>query len=81
MLASKYLNMAIMVIDKIWSVRTKSLYHILIVGLLMFPNNIVKQLWKHAYSNILKISPPKKNWKYLDKNSDIFHISAQNMDC
>ena len=21
-----------------------------------------------------------KNWKFLDKNSDIFHISAQNLD-
>ena len=23
----------------------------------------------------------QKNWKYLDNNSDIFHISAQNIDC
>ena len=37
-------------------------------------------LRKHAYSNILKILPPKK-WKFSDKNSDIFHISAQNIDC
>ena len=37
-------------------------------------------LRKHAYSNILKIPPPK-NWKFSDKNSDIFHISAQNIDC
>ena len=22
-----------------------------------------------------------KNWKFSDKNSDIFHISAQNIDC
>ena len=22
-----------------------------------------------------------KNWKFLDKNSDSFHISAQNIDC
>ena len=22
-----------------------------------------------------------KNWKFLDKNSDILHISAQNIDC
>ena len=22
-----------------------------------------------------------KNWKFSDKNSDIFHISAQNTDC
>ena len=38
-------------------------------------------LRKHAYSNILKISLPKK-WKCSDKNSDFFffHISAQNVD-
>ena len=41
---------------------------------------IANILRKHAYSNILKISPPK-NWKFSDKNSDIFHISAQNIDC
>ena len=35
---------------------------------------------KHTYSNILKILPPKK-WKFSDKNSSIFHISAQNIDC
>ena len=38
-------------------------------------------LRKHAYSNILKISPPQP-WKFSDeKNLDIFHISAQNIDC
>ena len=37
-------------------------------------------LRKQAYSNILKIVPPKE-WKVLDKYSDIFHISAQNIDC
>ena len=43
--------------------------------------NTTFSLRKHAYSNILKILPPKK-WKFLDKkNSDIFHISAQNIDC
>ena len=36
--------------------------------------------YENAYSNILKISPPK-NWKFSDKNSDMFHISAQNIDC
>ena len=35
---------------------------------------------KHAYSNILKILPPK-NKNFQIKNSDIFHISAQNIDC
>ena len=36
-------------------------------------------LRKHAYSTILKISPPK-NENFQIKNSDIFHISAQNID-
>ena len=35
---------------------------------------------KHAYSNILKILPPK-NENFQIKCSDIFHISAQNIDC
>ena len=41
---------------------------------------------KMPIQNILKISPPKKKkkekktWKFSDKNSDIFHISAQNID-
>ena len=37
-------------------------------------------LRKHAYSNILKISPPKTE-SFQIKNSDIFHVSAQNIDC
>ena len=37
-------------------------------------------LRKRAYLNILKILPPKK-WKFSDKNSDTFLISAQNIDC
>ena len=37
-------------------------------------------LRKHAYSNILKILPPK-NEIFKEKNSNIFNISAQNIDC
>ena len=37
-------------------------------------------LRKHAYSNILKNLPPK-NDNFQIKNSDMFHISAQNIDC
>ena len=37
-------------------------------------------LRKHAYSNILKILP-LKNENFQIKNSDIFHVSAQNIDC
>ena len=40
----------------------------------------ILSLRKQAHSNTLKILPPKK-WKISDKNSDIFHISAQNIDC
>ena len=43
-------------------------------------NNISSvSLRKHAYSNILKISPPKT--ERFHKNSDTFYISAQNIDC
>ena len=37
-------------------------------------------LQKHAYLNILKILPPR-NENFQITNSDIFHISAQNIDC
>ena len=37
-------------------------------------------LRKHAYSNILKILQPQKE-NFQIKISDIFHISAQNIDC
>ena len=37
-------------------------------------------LRKHAYSTILEILPPK-NENFQIKISDIFHISAQNIDC
>ena len=37
-------------------------------------------LRKHAYSNILKILPPKSEKNQI-KNSNIFHSSAKNIDC
>ena len=37
-------------------------------------------LRNHAYSNILKFLQAKKE-NFQIKNSDIFHISAQNIDC
>ena len=37
-------------------------------------------LRKHAYSNIMKILP-RKNENFQIKISDIFHISARNIDC
>ena len=38
-------------------------------------------LREQAYSNILKILLPKKNESFQMKNSKIFHISAQNIEC
>ena len=35
---------------------------------------------KHAYSNILEISPPK-NWKFSDKNSCNIIFLLKNIDC
>ena len=35
---------------------------------------------KHAYSNIVKTLQPKKE-NFQIKNSDIFNIPAQNIDC
>ena len=43
-------------------------------------NAIVVTLRKHAYSNILRILPPK-NENFRMKNSGSFHISAENIDC
>ena len=40
----------------------------------------VLSLRKHAYSNIRKILAPK-NENFHIKNSDILHISAQNIGC
>ena len=37
-------------------------------------------LRKLAYSNVLKILPPK-NENFQIKNSDIFHFSVQSIDC
>ena len=39
----------------------------------------LQSLRKHAYSNMLKILPPKTE-NFQTKNSDILHISAQNID-
>ena len=41
---------------------------------------LIKTLRKHAYSNILKISPPKTESFHI-KILIFFHISPQNIDC
>ena len=43
-------------------------------------NGVVYPLRKTCLSNILNTLPPK-NEKFQMKNSDMFHISAQNIDC
>ena len=46
----------------------------------MFKDIITNPLRKHAYSNVLRILSTK-NENFQMKNSDSFHISAQNIDC
>ena len=46
----------------------------------LLPKQFRCTLQKHAYSNTLKILPPK-NESFQIKNSDIFHVSVQNIDC
>ena len=67
--------------------------HIVCHSIIHFNSNSYMQQWmssrkqgsneslrKHAYSNTLKILPPK-NENFQIKISDIFHISDQNIDC
>ena len=46
----------------------------------MIWSEFAKRQGKYAYSNILKILPLKTE-NFQIKSSDIFHISAQNIDC
>ena len=55
------------------------LTHVYCLSLFVCSSISVIVLRKHAYSNILKILQPKKEIFQI-KNSDIFHISAQNID-
>ena len=45
----------------------------------MYSYRVAWCIRKHAYSNKLKIYHQK--WKFSAKNSDILHISDQNIDC
>ena len=47
---------------------------------MMCRNKTRYSLRKHAYSNLLKILPPKTE-NFQIKNSDIFQDSVQNIDC
>ena len=48
--------------------------------LYVFRHSKLPRLRKQAYSILLKIVQPEKE-NFQIKNSDIFHISAQNIDC
>ena len=50
------------------------------MAILLYARVNENPLRKHAYSIILKILPPK-NENFQIKHCDIFHISAQNIDC
>ena len=50
------------------------------VGESVTHNQIQVLLRKHTYSHMLKILPPKSE-NFQIKHSDIFHVSAQNIDC
>ena len=41
---------------------------------------VIFALRQQAYSNVWKFLPPK-NENFQIKNSDILHVSAQNIDC
>ena len=60
----------------------KIIYHdyFLVSGNSFYINASMATLRKHAYSNTLKILQLKKAIFQI-KNSDIFHISSQNIDC
>ena len=48
------------------------------------PHNAASDLRSHYENTPIQIYWKfyhKKKWKFSDKNSDIFHISAQNIDC
>ena len=45
-----------------------------------FGRSIAKIL-SRLFQYINNFTTKKKKWKFSDKNSDIFHISAQNIDC
>ena len=50
----------------------------IVEGMYLF--DTYETITKTHYSNILKISAPKTE-NFQIKNSDIFHTSAQNLDC
>ena len=56
-------------------------YFILFIYLFFFFFFFLFSLRKHAYSNILKISPPKTESFQIKILFFFFHISAQNIEC
>ena len=44
------------------------------------PYLMIRYIMKARLFKYMENFNTKKNWKFSDKNSDIFHISAQNID-
>ena len=59
---------------------SKTISHGIALHMFHICHRLLFSLRKHAYSDILKILPPR-NVNFQIKKSDIFHISAQNIDC
>ena len=45
------------------------------------PKGEMRNITKTSLFKYIENFTKKKNWKFSDKNSDIFRISAQNIDC
>ena len=73
--AQKFTYCALSAIDVIRKTRMAMKLHATPI-----PSVTQSSLRKHAYSNIQKILPPK-NENFQKEKSDIFNISAQNIDC
>ena len=61
----------------------ESCHEILLHDSLLNDQFILEVLTHYENTNFFKYIETftTKNWKFSDKNSDIFHISAQNIDC
>ena len=58
-------------------------YNVMLFIIVLFCQ-CLSALRKNAYSKYTEnftTKKKKKTWKFSDKNSDIFHISSQNIDC
>ena len=69
-----------MVMKKSFSSKQQFFFNLAFFFIILHNWVLYSPLRKQAYSDILKILQPKKEIFQI-KNSDIFHTSAQNIDC